>query len=119
MQLTDLYDARDLADEEEFLFHHVDEKDLSRDFEVQILEHHQLALLLHPDQTTRILDLYREHGDARAQDTVTRKMLDFDTDRIVLTRGQILIDGFHHVVAAHQLGHPVRTLDLDLPCDVS
>ncbi len=116
MQLSDIYDIRDLDDEEEFLFHHLDEEDLSRDFAVQTLAHDQIAHLLHPDRTSHILELYRDFGDARAQDVVARKMLDFDTDRIVLIRGQVLLDGYHHVVAAHQLGHCVRCLDLDRPC---
>ncbi|MCE6973403.1 hypothetical protein, partial [Cereibacter sphaeroides] len=64
---------------------------------------------------TSPVDAFRCHAKRWQRELVKQKVADFDRDRILICRGTRLIDGNHHLVAAHRLGEPVWIIDLDEP----
>jgi hypothetical protein len=112
MKLTDLYDEGQLTNEEELLFNFVDEDNLEQDFTVSTMEHAGLSKLLASDGASSVIAVYNDHATAVQRAIVGDNVKRFDEDRVVVVSGSYLIDGFHHVVAAHKLGLDVKFIDL-------
>lgn len=110
IRLTDIYTGAELMDETEMLGLAVCGNDFERDLRVTLLSASGLATLTHRDET--VIELYEREATKSQRSLVKRKMKNFDEDRIVVVEGTDLIDGFHHVIAAHLLGRDVQVIDL-------
>ena len=71
--------------------------------------------LMTADGMTSSLDAFTLHAEQWQRELVDRKAAHFDRERILICRGNLLVDGNHHLVAAHRLGEPVWIVDLDEP----
>ncbi|WP_411839872.1 hypothetical protein [Paracoccus sp. ME4] len=117
MKLTDILSPEELSDEDETLFHFLPEEDeiAEIDFGTREIEAADIPQLLMPDGVTPVIEAFDDFAEAEQRDLVACKMADFDEDRILVVKGMIVLDGQHHLVAAHRLGREVTVLDLDAP----
>ena len=113
MKLTDNYDNYELRDEDELLAQYVDDEILEQDFTVTTLEAAGLTKLMTPDGATTVLEAFKLHATKAQKSIVIYSKKYFNEDRVIVVSGQTVIDGYHHVVAAHQLGKDVRLIDLE------
>jgi len=123
MRLLDIYDERDLDDETETLSLEVGEDELAFDFTVGMIEANALEAVKTYIGDMTVKEAFEEFAEGDQQEFVRRLTEGFDEDRVVILRGETMVDGNHHLMAAILIGKPVRFIDLDdatapapLPC---
>lgn len=110
VKLTDLYTGAELMEETELLGLNVCGNDLDRTFLVGRMSAEDLADLNHGGES--VFDLYDREATRKQKSLVRSKAKNFEESRIIVVSGTDLIDGFHHVIAARELGREVLFLDL-------
>lgn len=115
ISLLDLYSRRDLSDEEEILHQFVDEELEDATFEVLIMAPQSFDGLRCHDGATKPMDAFRDHAERWQKDMVADLCKNLPEDRIILVSGNLVVDGYHHLVAAAQLGRSVNYIDLEQP----
>lgn len=115
IKLTDIYDERDLWDEDEAISIHVDDASLKLSYEKRVIPHADLASLVSMDGTSTVISVYEDHGDEDQKELVAWKVKEFEEDRVIVIMGNVVIDGNHHLVAAHLSGRDVTAIDLNEP----
>ena len=113
IQLKDIYNPADMDDEFEALFHEIDERSIDGCFEVTEIPADDLRSLQTYMGDMSVIDSYHLFAEPGQDDRVTELATNFDEERVIVIRGNRLIDGNHHLVAAHKLGRPVQVIDLD------
>ena len=88
---------------------------LHEEFEVGLLEPTELPRLVTPMGGAPLLEAFEDHARPAQRRIVAKKKKSFDEERVVVLSGTAVLDGQHHVVAAAQLGKPVRFIDLEAP----
>jgi len=120
MRLTDIYTSGELDDEDEALFHAMSEEALEASFDVRDVPHDRLGDLMTMMGDMPVLQAFSDHASPDQEELVRWKMAHFDEERVIVLEGNRVIDGNHHLVAAHRSGRPVRTIDLaEIDCDPS
>lgn len=117
MKLTDILSADELSDEDEMLFHFLPEEDEIAviDFGTREIDPADIPRLLMPDGVTPVIAAFEDFAEDEQRELVAWKTANFDEDRVLVVKGLTLLDGQHHLVAAHRLGREVTVLDLDAP----
>lgn len=113
IQLKDIYNPSEMDDEFEALFHEIDERSIDGCFEVKELLPENLRALQTYMGDMSVIDAYHLFAEPGQDNRVTQLMENFDDERVIVVRGNRVIDGNHHLVAAHKLGRPVQAIDLD------
>lgn len=117
VQIKDLYSPTDMDDEEEVLFHELDEESIHGCFEVETLAPSQLTEIKTHQGDVTVMEAYHLYADEDQRALVRDIMFNFDADRVIVLRGDRVIDGNHHIVAAVTLGSEVFAIDLDKVMD--
>lgn len=112
IKLSDIYTEKELWDEDEAIYHFVNEDDFDKDFEVQQMSAEQAKNLKTIKGDMTAFDAFMEFADEDQQSIVQYKIENFDPNRIVVVSGDHLIDGNHHVMAAISLGKPIYYIDV-------
>lgn len=117
MKLNEIYAPGDLDDEDEVIWHFLpDGEDLDLiDFGTRTVATAELGSLLMPDGMTPVIEAFEDFADPDQRELVEWKMANFDEDRVLVVSGLRVLDGQHHLVAAHRLGRAVTLLDLEAP----
>lgn len=117
VKLTDLYTDHELNDENEALYNYVSEDDFNTEFEVKEMSYLDANKLktLHGDMT--VIEAFKDYADNDQKELVKYKMDHFDSNRIVVLSGNVVIDGNHQVVAAILSKKPVKYIAVD-SCEI-
>jgi hypothetical protein len=116
VRLLDIYDERDLNDEEEALYHFVPENHDEMYYDVTEMDPDFFDRLISSgDGHSSVLQLFEDFADDDQKAIVADKVTNFNEDRIVVINGLIVVDGNHHLVAAKQLDRSIKVIDLDNP----
>ena len=115
MRPIDLYEPADLLDPTERISQEIPPAEWEDSFIVTNISHEDLRLLDCGDESMTILELFERTATPSQRALVESKARDFDDDRIIVISGYTVIDGQHHVVAAHKAGRDVVALDLSQP----
>jgi len=113
MKLDELYTNAQIRDESEALSHFVDMDDLDFDFSVKILNKHHIEELLTWRGDMYLLDSMRDQATPEQIDLIKSMADDFDHERCVVIDNRRVIDGYHHIMAAYQIGEDVQYIDLN------
>lgn len=113
VKITDLYSPEELDDENEAIYHFVDPEDEHAVFSVQTLPPERVRMLRTMQGDMTVADAFEEHADPEQQDIVKAKAANFDASRIIVLKGNRVIDGNHHVMAAILTNHPIHYIDLN------
>lgn len=111
MRLSDIYTQSELDDDESEIFPHVAEEDLVTEFTPVEIPADRVAALMATDIET-VLETW-EHAEDWQEELVEEKRRNFDAQRVILLRGDVVIDGHHHVMAAILEGRSVTAIDLE------
>lgn len=112
--IHDLYSPEELDDTEEVLYHFVDPKSTDK-YKVFMLSTAQLKHLKTPIGDTTIIKNYEANASKHTQKLVKQKKAKFDDNRIIVLKGNKVIDGNHQIVAAIQMNKSVKAIDLNQP----
>ncbi|EPX83936.1 hypothetical protein Salmuc_01711 [Salipiger mucosus DSM 16094] len=112
MRLTDLYDMRDLDDDEEMLFHAVSDDALEFDFEVRTMPAGQITTVKTALGDLTVVEAMEALAEDWQHELIAFKRENFDEDRVVILEDDRIIDGNHHLVAAHLEGRDLRYIQL-------
>lgn len=117
MKLIEIYQSGDLDDETEAIWNFLPaEEDMDLiDFGTRTIGADELGTLLMPDGMTPVLEAFEDFAEDEQRELVGWKMANFDEDRVLVVNGLCVLDGQHHLVAAHRLGREVTVLDLEAP----
>ncbi len=114
--LLDMYSSSELNDDTEVIYHYVPEDFEDCQFDVFTIEPDSIPRLIAPgDGRSLLVDVFAEFATEEQREIVAEKKSAFDADRIVVMSGSIVLDGNHHVMAAHQLGESFQAIDLENP----
>lgn len=113
MKLDEIYTNAEIRDESEALSHFVNMEDLDFDFSVKILNRSHIQELLTWRGDMYLLDAMRDHATPEQIDLIKSMADDFDHDRCVVIDNGRVIDGYHHIMAAYQIGEDVQYIDLN------
>jgi len=111
--LLDIYDQDELDNEEELLYHLLWEGAETCAFEVEQLDPVGFGAILAPDGSTTVMEAYRDYAEVAQRALVAHRTRNFDEERVIVMQGKRLIDGYHHFMAAANIGRPVMFIDLE------
>jgi hypothetical protein len=114
VKLTDLYSLDELNDETELLYHSISPEDFNRGYRVKTMRPRTL-MRLGAQHEESVYEAFNDCATPAQHRLVRRKMAKFDEKRIVVVTRRLLLDGYHHVVAAINLNKPVKYIDLATP----
>lgn len=112
LRLQDLYDEYELWDETEALFHHIDDEVLAFSFERKRLPAAEIENVLTTMGDVSLLEAYRVFATADQRALVADIASDFPADRTIILKAGCVIDGCHHLIAAHERQEDVFFIDL-------
>ena len=113
MKIQDLYPEEDLDDEIELLLSELSDDALEFEFEVRSLTHAQTARALTPIGDLTVAEAMHSLADADQWEIICHKQENFDAQRVIVMRGESVIDGNHHLMAAHLSGRGVNYIQLE------
>lgn len=113
MRIQDLYPEDDLDDEIDLLFSELSDEALEFDFEVRSLTHAETSQALTPIGDLTVAEAMHDLADADQWEIVRYKQENFDAQRVIVMRGESVIDGNHHLMAAHLSGRGVNYIQLE------
>lgn len=112
MKLTDIYTEDELNQEDELLFHVASDEALVFDFEVRTLSHASLAGVMTHRGDASVIDSMSLYATQEQLELIAHKVAHFDEARVLVMEGESLVDGNHHLAAAHRAGRDVFYIDL-------
>jgi hypothetical protein len=112
MNLADIYSEDELNYDAELIYNQIRDDILGFDFTVSSMDPEGIAALLAPDGASTVLGTFDNFADREQRELVLDNVEDFDTERVVVVTGRTLIDGYHHVIAAHKTRRSVPFIDL-------
>lgn len=118
IRLTDIYGEADFQDEEEALHHYLPDDVDAVSYEVVAIPNAQAAELLTSMGDMTVLEAFEcfaEDDQIRYVEEMVEDELGFDDERIIVLKGNRVIDRNHHLVAAVKLARDVQAIDLDQP----
>lgn len=113
MKLQDNYTPEELRDEDEAISHSLTEEAMRTDFDLHPVLHREISSLLTMRGDMTVVEAYNEFADPEQQSLVEEKTINFDEDRIVILDGLRVVDGNHHLIAAHLTGRSIKTINLE------
>lgn len=114
VRITDIYSNAEIMDETEMLFTALDGRGWEgHDFVVRTVPPSEMRHMVGSDFETPILQLFEENASEESRSLVRENVGDFDETRILVADRQMLVDGYHHFVAALELERSVRLIDLN------
>jgi hypothetical protein len=109
--ITDLYDYDELQDESELLSQYAPPMDWDKPLTVKTMTREEM-LDLKNQNWDPVVNVYKTDAMRSQRKIVSQKKKSFDENRIIVTCDNQLIDGYHHFIAAYQLGKLLKYVAL-------
>ena len=113
MKLNEMYTNSELSCEEELLYHYIDDTMLEFEFEPMIASPSFLMSLTPPSGDITLFEQYRDYAENNSIEYIKDIVSNFDGSHIIVINGKILIDGYHHAIAAILSNKSLQYIDLE------
>lgn len=112
VNLHDLYDEEEISDRSEAKFAYIDSDDLEKDFEIHVMTPEQAKTYVTSDNDVTVIDTYNNFATAKQKSIIQNKINKWDSNRIILTINNTVLDGNHHLVAGILSNRPIKYINL-------
>lgn len=113
LSLDEIYlDDSPLDDDSEIINNFVSPMDSDKPMPVKTLTAEQASQYFKVDGTP-LMVVFSDHATDDQIEMIEYKKRRFDNHRVLVSSGDLLLDGYHHAVAAIQLGKPINYVDVN------
>lgn len=117
ISIFDIVDEETLNDPQEYIYDLIDpEEEKNIKYKVQTISAKQAKKqfkTMQEDMT--VFESYTNHAHKDQKEIVKDKMRSFDSDRIIVTSNNKVVDGNHHLIAAIKMNKPIKYINLQDP----
>ena len=121
VSIFDIVDEETINDQREQLYDLIDpEEERNYKYEVKTISAKQAKkqfMTMQEDMT--VFESFVDNANKDQKEIVKDKMRSFDTNRIIVTSNDKVVDGNHHLIAAIKLDKPIKYINLQDPIETT